>query len=102
MNSTIAKKLTLDEIKELPKASVVWMAINWTDEDGIVFHTVDPVMVWRKNKESRLIGSFDNESYIDRSIDDNLLSDPDLSIWDHEPAEEQLEGISEEEYNRLQ
>lgn len=99
--NTIAKKLTLEEIKALPKASVVWMAIHYISDDSIVFHTVDPVMVWRTSEGSGLIGCFEKGSYIDRCIDESLLSDPNLTIWDLEPADNQLEGISQEEYDKL-
>lgn len=99
--NTIARKLTLEEIKALSRGSVVWVVMIFTSEDGTVFHTIDPVMVWRTKEGSGLIGCSDECSYIDICIDDDLFSDPDLTIWNIEPDDNQLKGISQEEFDSL-
>lgn len=96
---TTAKKLTLDEIKALPRGSVMWAEFNDRTDEGIVWYSLDPVMVCAPGENGCLIGG-DKDSFIDRNIDDHLLDD--FTIWSSEPVKEQLSGITAKEYNDLE
>lgn len=96
--NTIAKKLSLDEIKALPKASVIWMEVNDITDNGIVWHSLDPVMIRVPGENGYLIGG-NKDSIIDLAIDSHLLDN--FSIWNHEPNREQLTGITQEEYDSI-
>ena len=97
MNTT-AKKLTLDEIKALPRGSVMWIEFNDRTDEGIVWYTLDPVIVCAAGENGCLIGG-NKDSFIDRNIDDHLLDD--LTIWSSVPDKEQLSGITQKEYDEL-
>lgn len=100
-NVTIAKKLTLEDIKSLPKGAVVWgTSINESD-DGIVWHDVLPLLIAVPGENGLLIGG-EKQSIFDRDIDDGLLADSDYCIWDSEPARDQLCGITRDEFNDMQ
>ena len=94
-----AKKMTLDEIKALPKASIVWLEVQYESDDGIKFYSLDPVMVCVPGEDGCLIGG-DKHCFINRDIDDQLLDDA-TTIWSMEPDREQLEGMSAAEYDAL-
>ena len=96
--NTIAKKLTLDEIKALPKASIIWMEVNDKTDNGIVWYSLDPVMIRVPGENGYLIGG-NKDSIIDLAIDSHLLDN--ISIWNHEPNREQLTGITQEEYDSI-
>lgn len=95
----VARPLSLEEIKALPRTSVVWMIIHYTSDDGICWYSADPVMVSIPGDGGELIGGIKDE-IINRTINDKLL-DKDVSIWDREPTPEQAHGITEKEYNAL-
>ena len=94
-----AKKLSLEEIKALPKASVVWMQIQYESDDGIKWYSLDPVMVCVPGENGFLIGG-DMDCTIGRNIDDQLL-DKDTTIWNMEPDKSQMVGMTAAEYDAL-
>ena len=94
-----AKKLTLDEIKALPRTSVIWYSYEIITDEGIMFHYTAPVMVCVPHENGCLIGG-DDMSIFDRNIDDHLMDD-DVSFWNAEPDRRQLSGITQEEYDDL-
>lgn len=94
-----ARKLTLDEIKALPRASVVWCAMRTVSDDGICWFSADPVLVGVAGEGGDLIGS--NEAGIIYRVINDELFDRDVSIWTSEPTPEQAHGITEKEYNAL-
>lgn len=96
---TIARKLTLDEIKELPKATVLWIEFVDETDEGIIWHSVDPVLVCAPGPGGALIGG-NKDSFIDLNIDDDLLKNGRV-FWDREPNREQLTGINQDEYDTL-
>ncbi len=95
-----AKKLTIDEIKSLPLASVVWFSFEHESDEGIAWHGYWPVMVCVPGENGRLIGG-DEDSYINISINDHMLDSQEDSFWNFKPNEEQLKGITEEEFNAM-
>ena len=97
---TKAKKLTIDEIKSLPLASVVWFSFEYENDEGIAWHGYRPVMVCVPGENGTLIGG-EEDSYIRISIDDHMLDSREDSFWNFKPNEEQLKGITEEEYNAM-
>ena len=98
MNS--AKKLTLDEIRTLPKASVIWYSYELITDEGIMFHSVDPLMVCAPGDNGRLIGG--GKDYdLDLDINKHLFDDPCSALWDSKPCADQLNGISGEEYDAI-
>ena len=97
MNTT-ARKLTLDEIKALPKASVIWMENQYITDEGIIWYSLDPMMVCVPGENGCLIGG-DKHSHFDLDIDDHLLDDS--TMWNMEPAKNQLVGISAAEYDAM-
>ena len=97
--NTIAKKMTLDEIKTLPRGSVMWAEFNDRTDEGIVWYSLDPVVVCEPGENGCLIGG-NKDSFIDRNIDNHLLDD--LTIWSSEPEKEQLSGITQKVYDDLE
>ncbi len=94
-----ARKLSLAEIKELPKASVIWLASETTEPEGIKWFAKLPIMVYVPGEDGAVIGA--NEAgYFDRKFSD-LFNDTGLSYWDKEPENEQLCGITEDEFNQI-
>ena len=99
-DTTIARKLTLEEIITLPKATVLWLVDYNISDESIVWHGVDPVLVCAPGENGALIGG-NRYSLVDLHINDQLLNDPNRSIWDREPTKGQLHGISREEYDAI-
>ena len=96
--NTIAKKLTLNEIKALSRGTVLWAEFDDLTDEGIVWYALDPVVICQEGENGCLIGG-NKDSIIDRDINDDLLEN--LSLWTSEPNKEQLAGITEQEYNDL-
>ena len=96
--NTIAKKLSLDEIKMLSRGTVLWAEFDDLTDKGIVWYTLDPVVVCKEGENGCLIGG-GRDSIIARDIDDCLLEN--FTIWNHEPNREQLTGITQEEYDSI-
>lgn len=96
----ISRKLTIEEIKSLPLASVIWYAREYKTDEGIVWHCYSPVMVCVPGDNGELIGG-DEASIIEVTISDKMMNDPIDSFWNYRPEESQLKGITEEEYNSL-
>lgn len=95
---TTAKKLTLDELKRLPRGSAVWAEFLDKSEEGIVWYILDPVVVCEPGENGSIIGG-NRDAIIARYIDDHLLEE--LTIWSSEPDKEQLTGITQKEYDDL-
>ena len=100
MKNNEARKMTLAEIIALPKGSVIWMELHDISNDGVVYHSIDPLMVCISGNNGQLIGA-DEDSIIIHDINDHLLDDSNLIMWDHEPNRNQLIGLSKEEYAAL-
>lgn len=94
----IARKLTLEEIKALPKATVIWFALEQTGDTGVIWHSVYPCVVCASGENGMIIGGNKEEIFC-RDITDTMLDESDISFWDHEPNDIQLIGINEKEYN---
>ena len=99
MNTT-AKKLTLDEIKELPVATIIWRAYVIETDEGIVWHGTVPAMICVPGKGGYFLGG-DEAGAFDYEIDDHLTDDQSDSYWDSQPADDQLPGITKQEYDDL-
>ncbi len=100
-NLNAARTLSLDEIKELPKGSVIWYSFVDNDgEDGIIWHDVFPVMVAVPGAGGFIVGGSE-AGIFDNSIDETLFKDPAAICWDQEPDDDQLPGISGSEYDLI-
>jgi hypothetical protein len=96
-----AKKLTLEEIKALPRASVIWLVTYNCSDDGVVWHEVDPSLICVAGEGGVICGA-DNDSTWDFVINDDLFERPyKFEFWNYEPNREQLPGITGDEYNGL-
>ena len=93
-----ARQISLEEIKELPKGSVIWMAYVRKEDTGIVWHGTDPAMICVPGEDGYVIGGGEGGTY-DYLIDD--LVKTDYTLWNVEPDDSQLPGISTEEYNAM-
>lgn len=98
--TNVAKKLTLEEIEALPKATVIWYAYVNTSDDGVMWHDADPVLICEPGEGGIIYGG-DKDSFIDIDISAHMFDDPDVSFWDSEPNRTQLPGITRNEYNAL-
>ena len=98
--TTTARKLTLEEIEALPKASVIWLEMDMKDDNGICWHDVLPLLVCVPGKGGVLMGG-DRDSFVDFDINDQLMNDPDNHFWSHEPSHDMLPGITRDEYNSI-
>lgn len=102
METTNARILTLEEIKSLSKASVIWRVSHQEDDDyHIHFHTVNPALIAVPGENGLIVGG-DVGSLFCHDINDELINDGIL-FWSAEPAEEQLTdyGIPEAEFNKI-
>ena len=97
---TTARKLTLEEIEALPKASVIWLEMDMKDDNGICWHDVLPLLVCVPGKGGVLMGG-DRDSFVDFDINDQLMNDPDNHFWSHEPSHDMLPGITREERDSI-
>lgn len=98
--TTTARKLTLEEIEALPKASVIWLEMDMKDDNGICWHDVLPLLVCVPGKGGVLMGG-DRDSFVDFDINDQLMNDPDNHFWSHEPSHDMLPGITRDECNSI-
>lgn len=98
--NTNAKKLTLDEIKMLPIGSVIWRAYFIETDNGIVWHGTSPAMICVAGHGGYIIGG-DEAGTFEHDIDDHMMDDPTNSFWDSQPSDNQLPGITKQEYNAL-
>lgn len=96
--TNIAKKLSLEEIEALPKASVIWRGYVFNSDEGIVWHSIEPLLVCVPGKDGVLMGG-DKNSYVDLVINEHLFDDPTDTYWNQEPTDSQLPGITREEYD---
>ena len=96
-NITTARSLTLEEIEDLPFASVVWMCCTHND-NGVIWHWKKPVVVGAAGRYGAVMGG-DEDGIIIRKIDEDMLADQSETYWTQEPDDSQVPGITEEEYN---
>ena len=92
-----ARSLTLEEIENLPFASVIWMSCT-NNDNGVIWHWKRPVVVGAAGRYGAVMGGVEG-GIIYREIDEGMLSDPTETYWTQEPDNSQLPGITEEEYN---
>ena len=94
-----AKKLTLDEIKNLPKGSVIWREEFAEDDDcGFVYYQLEPMLICVPGEDGVLAWANDS-SYLFLSIGEDLLSR--RSFWNKEPEPDMIEGVPESEYDKF-
>ena len=94
-----ARKLTLKEIETLPFASVIWYS-GVSNDNGVVWHWKLPVVVYATGKDGRLGGDA-FAGIFEKDISADLFNNPNDAYWDKEPDDEQLAGITTDEYNEL-
>ena len=107
-----ARILSLDEIKKLPPATVIYrMSITTIDEKdiadwemspeylGVKWTCIMPAMICESGDNGYVVGG-DDGGYFCSYYADNLEGD---QYWDSRPTVEQTHqyGITEEEYNAL-
>lgn len=94
-----ARKLTLEEIKNLPKASVIWREQFTEDEEsGFVFYQLEPMLVCVPG-ECGVLAWANKYSFLDLTIDEDLLSG--RSFWDKEPDQDMIQGVPESDFDRF-
>ncbi len=99
MNTT-ARKLTLDEIKAFPKASVIWYTYATQTDDGVIWHCCDPALIVWPGENGHIVGG-DLNSIFSRVINDQLMKDG-TTFWSAEPPRDQLLGITRKEYDEME
>lgn len=107
-----ARILSLDEIKELPPATVIYrMSIGTIDKKeiegmefpadclGVSYAFITPAMICESGEDGYLVGG-DSGGWFSSYYSDNLEGN---QYWDSRPTIEQIHqyGITEEEYNAL-
>ena len=107
-----ARILTLDEIKKLPPATVIYrMYIGTITKEeiegnefpaenlGVSYAFICPAMICESGEDGYLVGG-DESGWFDSQYANNLDGD---QYWDSRPTIEQVHqyGITEEEYNAL-
>ncbi len=96
-----ARKLTLEEIAAMPRKTDLYFTYEEDcPDDGIVWNWGATATIVAPGMNGRIIVVSEG-GYRDFDIYDDLLNDPDISFWDHEPDQQQLKGISEEEYGTV-
>ena len=97
------KRLSLENIESLPKASVIWREehiITSGGNSGVEYFQLQPMMIGVPGKKGVLCYA-DLDGYIILDIDENLITDTRF-FWDAEPDPAVItSGIPEEEYNNL-
>jgi len=112
IEKNVARILSLDEIKRLSPATVIYrMSVGTITEDeiqsndfpsealGICYAFITPAMICESGDNGFLVGG-DSGGTFDSYYADNLDGD---QYWDSRPTIEQVHqyGITEEEYNAL-
>ena len=92
-----ARKLTIEEIKALPFASVIWHSYV-TNDNGVVWHSKLPVVIVMPGEWGHLAGS-DEAGLFEADIHDNMFDGYYNAYWTMEPDDDMLPGITKEEYN---
>lgn len=94
-----AKMLTLEEIKNLPKASVIWRQEFYLDSDyDIEWFQLEPMLVCIPGEDGVLSWA-NSYSFLHLDIDDNLINNNRI-FWDMEPDSDMTErGMSESKFN---
>lgn len=78
------KRLSLDEIRELQRASVIWLEQHDIDtETGAAFFRIYPMMICVQG-EGGVLAFADTDSVIVHDINDSLINH-DRLFWDEEP-----------------
>ena len=102
METTMAKKLTRNELKELPSFTRIFC--SYEDEDterGIVWHWTAPAVVLNSG-DTPVVACDDPDSITVHEVHESFsATDPGISFWDCEPDPAQLKGITEAEFNEL-
>ena len=95
------KRLSLEEIMNLPKASVIWCEMHDQDhESNCDFYDVFPMLICVPGRDGVLSWA-DRDSQIALDIDEKLITE-DRFFWDSEPAADQIStGIPLQELNRF-
>lgn len=98
MNTNTAHQLTLAELEALPLGSVIWISFIYEEKNGVVWHSIWPVMVCATGKDGYIIGG-DRDSIFDWDIA-SLLKEG-FTAWSMKPDDSMIPGITEEEFNAL-
>ena len=92
------KRLSLENIESLPKASVIWREehiITSGGNSGVEYFQLQPMMIGVPGKKGVLCYA-DLDGYIILDIDENLITDTRF-FWDAEPDPDVItSGIPEE------
>ena len=94
-----AKKLSIEEMKALPFASVIWRNLTTVNDNGITFYVNSPCLVCDVGDNLYLVGG-DSAGSFEYGIED-ILNDESISFWNGEPRKDQLTGISISEYDEM-
>ena len=97
-NTNNARQLTLAELEALPIGSVIWIAWTCEEENGLIWHSIFPAMVYVSGKDGHVIGA-DCDSLFDLDMA-SLLKD-DFTAWSKKPDDSMIPGLTEDEYNAL-
>ena len=85
------KRLTLNEIISLPKASVIWREEHtYDDESGYNWYEAEPMLVCVAG-EGGVLAYANKDSVLDLDINESLITDERM-FWDEEPGAELITG----------
>ena len=85
------KRLTLNEIISLPKASVIWREEHDCDEEsGFNFYELEPMLVCVAG-EGGVLAYANKDSFVDLDINDKLITEQRM-FWDEKPGAELITG----------
>lgn len=93
------KRLTLDEIMSLPKASVIWREEHtYDEEEGFNFYEIEPMLISVPGRDGVLCYA-SKENFLFLNIDEDLIN-PQRNFWDSEPAEGMIKtGLPMKEFD---
>ena len=101
MKNTTAKRLSREDLKQLPDFTKIWVSCVM-DEDGVLWHWTAPGVVFNSGNETPVVPCDFPESVLVYQVTESFAEmEPDVSFWDSKPAKKQLQGISQEEFNSL-
>ena len=101
---SIAKQLTLQELKELPRATVVWVELRFKEDNGILWHAVEPGMIISSGDDLFIVGGGEGGYFAHDIAESDDISNWFLenAFWNQEPTEDQVKyGLSEKEFNEM-
>jgi len=100
MKNTTAKRLGREDLKQLPGFTKIWVA-GENEDDGILWHWTAPAVVFNSGEDPVIPCDLDDGLVTYEVTESFSEVHPDISFWDNEPDDAQLQGVTEAEFTSM-